>query len=111
LAKTTMTRRRLVLGVFALAGLLAVARVAYGLSVLGGLWWTVLSWDSPATHQFETLASVICPPGDPTRAARAQALASHEARGCPLLPDGPAGPKLVALAGPIPRSPPSPFAT
>jgi hypothetical protein len=102
-----MTRRRVLLVVVALLGLLSAAQVQRSLTVVGGLWWLIPSWDNSSTHQFESLASLTPPLPDRTHEAREQRLAAHHLLGHLPLPDGQPAPRRVTLSGRITRSPPA----
>lgn len=91
-----------------LAGILLLAQVQSGLAILGIFWWSILSWDNPATHAFENAVSLVPSYTDPTleacdhvTAAAGQPLRSHWSFGSGSRA------KTPALSSRITRSPPA----
>lgn len=102
-----MIRRRAVLSVVLLLGLLALAHVQSRVAAVGVIWRTaVLSWDDPDTQLVEDLASQAAPVTDPSRLAHDHLRTAAQAHARAELPDSGEAPKHPALSGRITRSPP-----
>ena len=100
------TRRPLL--VVLLFGLLFVGQLQFGLAIIGNFWWSILSWDNPATHAFEHSASCTPPYVDPARQARGCIIAAAiTPSGSGLLGEWPACADQHTLSSRIIRSPPA----
>lgn len=87
--------------------LVSLAQVQSGQAVVGLFWNSILSWDNPATHASEGIASLTPPFTDPARQAREQSVAAAlSPTGHVIAPDGPDHPPGPVSAGPVSQAPP-----
>lgn len=94
--------------VVALFLLLLAAQAQFGLTLVGRVWWAILSWDSPATHAFEQSASCTPPYVDPARHLRDGIAVAATAPAAPgWSPDAPAPADPPSRSGDLIRSPPA----
>lgn len=92
----------------ALLCLLLAAQLQAGLGTLGIFWWSIPSWDNPATHGFETRALLTPTFNDPNGPLREQVVAAAiESRDCNQWSDQPSHPQTPCFSFPITRSPPA----
>ncbi len=89
-------------------GLLLIAEVQAGLSIVDSVWWWILSWDNPASHDFENSALLTPPKMDPIRYVRDHIIASASLLQVCILPqEGAAAPPSLSLSSRFIRSPPA----
>lgn len=106
LFKRPRNRSRLLSCVF--LGLLLLFQIQFGLTIVGLIWWSIPSWDNPATNDFENNSLLTPPRVDPTPEAcdHIIALAASPLGYIPLF-DEPGSTRDLALSSRITRSPPA----
>ena len=95
------------LAVPALLALLVLGQVHQGRATVGSLWWSVVSWDNPVTHEQESLASQALPSGNPYRQVADLAIPARPRRDRLRLPEPSARARHEARTDDVTRSPPA----